>query len=630
MDTIFDIASDLEKQEESVQFNLENAHPEHAEKIESIIRGLMSRYPWVPLKRVELYQPGDEDDHSLGNADQPGIIQLNSYWFSQDPEILQQASLDSYIVPVGDDYMGWHGNMVREPEHVICHEFAHIAADAIPGRIAAAERDRQQALEDPDRAPSGYAFAGANEYGAEEDAQVLYNLIVGMDDDLLDDLLSQDQWEEQQHPRNERGQFTSLEVSNSKHLEQFANQALPRDTDTHEYFYHAASTPSQLENIAKSGIKPAQSGNIWLSKNEIRDKGGGYVIAKIPRGQAKEGGPDVLEPGLSYRQWITRNHIPPENIHKVVKFIQTTPGGHGVREDELAQYALTHQGETNNTDLPEHLQSWFHLKDKAFDFLSTYNRLPEAKDAEWKESEHPRASSGSEAGQFVEKGGAGTKTSTGVASELALKKKAFARASISAAAAKPPKSTKEIEQLIDTKNWDKAYDALEAYVPKINSEQYRALDFYRSDGYVDMNDCLRRGEECRDKKAKEHIAQLETFLSQAKTPVPLMLTRIVRGDFAKFLFTKAVNGMSWKERTFLSTSLNPEGWQDWQAIMAESTDPTWGKRKLVMQIEVPAGMPGTTIDNKDESEVLFNRGVNIRITKIDKKNRLLKCVMELD
>jgi len=58
----------------------------------------------------------------------------------------------------------------------------------------------------------------------------------------------------------------------------------------------------------------------------------------------------------------------------------------------------------------EHLdQVDFNLPNKySFDFLSIYDNLPEAKDAEWKESEHPRIQAGgSKGGQFTKAGGAG-------------------------------------------------------------------------------------------------------------------------------------------------------------------------------------------------------------------------------
>jgi hypothetical protein len=82
-----------------VSFELDAAHPEHREKIEGLIRGLCARFPWVPLKTVHLYEP-DEDDQSLGNADEPGEIALNAFWFSREPALLQEAACDGFMVPL--------------------------------------------------------------------------------------------------------------------------------------------------------------------------------------------------------------------------------------------------------------------------------------------------------------------------------------------------------------------------------------------------------------------------------------------------------------------------------------------------------------------------------------------------
>ena len=148
-----------------VNFELGAAHPEHAEKIEALVRGFLSKYPWCPLRRVRLYEP-DEDDRSLGNADEPGEIALNAIWFSQPPEVLQREALDGVMVPIDGEVIPWH-LAVMEPAHVAIHEMVHIMSDVLPGWEEIIEPFRLKAVEDPGLAPSGYALAGPAECLAE-------------------------------------------------------------------------------------------------------------------------------------------------------------------------------------------------------------------------------------------------------------------------------------------------------------------------------------------------------------------------------------------------------------------------------------------------------------------------------
>jgi len=96
----------------------------------------------------------------------------------------------------------------------------------------------------------------------------------------------------------------------------------------------------------------------------------------------------------------------------------------------------------------------------------------------------------------------------------------------------------------------------------------------------------------------------------------MTVTRRVSGEFAKNIKSIADVGARWKERGFVSSSLDESATSGW--------------RSFKMTIHVPAGSPATTVDNIGESEVLINRGVYIRVTKSDLKNNHIECVLELE
>jgi DNA topoisomerase-1 len=185
-----------------VDFELDAAHPAHRVKIEGMIRGLCARYPRVPLKAVRIYQP-EPDDRSMGNADEDGVISFNGFWFSQDPQVLEDAAVEDFIVPVAGKMMGWHGAMIDEPEHVIAHEFGHFAIQSLPELKQWAEELWQELTEDPAKAPAGYALAGPDECGAEVFAE---HVLLGGGGAAVDDFV------EREHPRGgseNPGQFVS-------------------------------------------------------------------------------------------------------------------------------------------------------------------------------------------------------------------------------------------------------------------------------------------------------------------------------------------------------------------------------------------------------------------------------------
>ena len=105
----------------------------------------------------------------MADADAPGVISLNAYWFRDRPlEELRDEARDGYLfsLPGSAQVMKWHGGM-PEPQHCLAHEFGHILRDAIPGAIEWAREVWEAATHNPADAISGYALAGPEEFFAE-------------------------------------------------------------------------------------------------------------------------------------------------------------------------------------------------------------------------------------------------------------------------------------------------------------------------------------------------------------------------------------------------------------------------------------------------------------------------------
>jgi len=50
--------------------------------------------------------------------------------FLREPALLQEAARDGFIVPIGGELIGWHGDpSMPEPSHLALHEFFHVFAD---------------------------------------------------------------------------------------------------------------------------------------------------------------------------------------------------------------------------------------------------------------------------------------------------------------------------------------------------------------------------------------------------------------------------------------------------------------------------------------------------------------------
>lgn len=154
-------------------------------------------------------------------------------------------------------------------------------------------------------------------------------------------------------------------------------------------FNHAVRWSSELETIAEKGIQPRDS-QVWASSELVRDRGGGVVFFHGKRLQERASVDQVSE-GLAYPEYVFKS-VPVENIVKVVREIPLG-GGHGIREDRLARFAVGNQGLSgpDYDSLPAKYRRWFRLTggQKAIEF---------------EEAEHPRYPPGHPlAGQFMDK-----------------------------------------------------------------------------------------------------------------------------------------------------------------------------------------------------------------------------------
>jgi DNA topoisomerase IB len=153
----------------------------------------------------------------------------------------------------------------------------------------------------------------------------------------------------------EGGRFASAESA----LHQLADSSLPPDDDQYQYFYHSFRWMGDADAVESEGLS-APGKRVFLSKDEIRDRGAGFAIVRVPTGKAEEGR-DVVEAGLSYREFRV-DAIPAQDIVRIVRAVPTG-GGHTIREDRLAARALRHPDDPNATDLPEKYRAWFNKYD---------------------------------------------------------------------------------------------------------------------------------------------------------------------------------------------------------------------------------------------------------------------------
>ena len=143
------------------------------------------------------------------------------------------------------------------------------------------------------------------------------------------------------------------------HPKDVADVSLPVDTDTNEFFYHAPRSDKELQSILDNGVKPGSLDKSWLSKDEIRDRGAGFVIVKVPRGKAVEG-VDFVETGLTYREWTVVETIDVADIVGSRKMVIDNTGFR-IREDHLAKAFLSGSVKPDELEgLPKAYKKWAH------------------------------------------------------------------------------------------------------------------------------------------------------------------------------------------------------------------------------------------------------------------------------
>ncbi len=151
-----------------IDYQLEGLHPTYAAVVRPTLENLLDAFQACPLHTVKMFR-GRGPDRSLANADEPGTISLNSYWFADRPlEALREEARHGYLfcLPGSGEVIKWHGGMV-EPQHLLAHEFGHVLSDVTPGWREWAELAHRAATNDPGGVISGYAMAGVDEFWAE-------------------------------------------------------------------------------------------------------------------------------------------------------------------------------------------------------------------------------------------------------------------------------------------------------------------------------------------------------------------------------------------------------------------------------------------------------------------------------
>lgn len=161
------------------------------------------------------------------------------------------------------------------------------------------------------------------------------------------------------------------------------------DDDQYEYLTHAVRSDASIDSILKDGLQP-KTDTVFLSKGLVRDMGAGYVIVRVPKGEAKTG-TDHVEKGLTYKERTLNRAVAPEDVVGVVRQVHF-PDGFSLREDELAQIILNDPDHPDHKDLPEPYQSWVTAAKGATFDPATERTVSAA--VEWDEELHPRNADG--------------------------------------------------------------------------------------------------------------------------------------------------------------------------------------------------------------------------------------------
>ena len=144
-----------------MKYDLAKAHADYRGLIPPIIDTLLAKYPRAALREVYVGDPRNERDQSMGYFDQDNDkIWLNSFWLGKPLKVLREAALSP---------PHFHGKMVEEPRHVLCHEVMHAVEYGMGFRQmnARIERVWNEVTMDPSTAPADYACVNPTEFFAE-------------------------------------------------------------------------------------------------------------------------------------------------------------------------------------------------------------------------------------------------------------------------------------------------------------------------------------------------------------------------------------------------------------------------------------------------------------------------------
>jgi len=165
---------------------------------------------------------------------------------------------------------------------------------------------------------------------------------------------------------------------------------------------------------------------------------------------------------------------------------------------------------------------------------------------------------------------------------------------------------------------------MEAQSGALDPRESSALTYYTSESYREMNNCLRRGEDCNagvmyHNGTRYTSYQTSEYATQGMRPLTQNVT-LYRGtniEFAPDLNLTSAHdlenhvGYMAQDFAFSSASVNPTTAHSWGAGQYNA---------VIMQIEVPAGYPATYVDhisdNPGEYEMVLPPGTRYRIVEV--------------
>jgi hypothetical protein len=157
--------------------------------------------------------------------------------------------------------------------------------------------------------------------------------------------------------------------------------------------------------------------------------------------------------------------------------------------------------------------------------------------------------------------------------------------------------------------YSKAYAELGTHAPTMDYATKDARDQYKGVGYQSMNDTCRYG---NHPNSDSRVKLLTDYFAKTELPADMILTRRLREPFATQFLKDAFNGYVFRDKGFMSASLDPEKMK------------SWGPVTLV--IATPKGTKAAWINNDGESEILFQRGITyVRVLDFDEKNKRAVC-----